>query len=235
MVKDECSIIVKRPVAEVFQFVAIDFFENRPKWTPGIVKLEKTSIGPVGVGTTGKETIRDSRGRLGETSFTITEYELNKKFGARATSVFIEPGSGENLQAKRKSPSSQTQGTYAFEPLGSDTRITYASQWEVGGFYGLTLPLWGDYYRKTRTQHLYNLARALGMESEVRVRRKPPLKQLASWLVFFFVFAVLLWIQGARDQLHLEQWMVQVVRLILIVMILILFFTYYLFARRKPA
>jgi len=44
------TVTIRRPVRDVFAFLAD--FENIPKWNYAIVKTEKTSPGPVGVGTT---------------------------------------------------------------------------------------------------------------------------------------------------------------------------------------
>src|SRR5438477_3387809 len=115
MLKDECSIIVKRPLDEVFKFVATDYFQNRSKWTPGVVKLEKTSIGPLRVGTTGREIRRSGGGKLSETELVVTQYEPNSRFTVKASAVFVQSASAAGLEAKRKSRSSQAEGTYTFQ------------------------------------------------------------------------------------------------------------------------
>ncbi len=50
MASFENTVIIQRPVEEVFAFLAD--FENLPKWNYAIVETTKTSPGPVGVGTT---------------------------------------------------------------------------------------------------------------------------------------------------------------------------------------
>ena len=50
MTKIERSIVINRPVEEVF--AAYTNLENHPKWHPGILEAVKTPDGPIGVGTT---------------------------------------------------------------------------------------------------------------------------------------------------------------------------------------
>jgi uncharacterized protein YndB with AHSA1/START domain len=44
------SVDIERPVEDVFAYLAD--FENIPAWNYAIAKTEKTSDGPVGIGTT---------------------------------------------------------------------------------------------------------------------------------------------------------------------------------------
>ena len=57
-----CSVpqphqVIERPPAEVFRFVATDHFQNHPKWDPAVTYINKTSPGPMGVGTTTRGTL----------------------------------------------------------------------------------------------------------------------------------------------------------------------------------
>ena len=47
--KGELHIVVNRPIEEVFNFLAD--IRNETAWNPRVVRLEKTSDGPIGVGT----------------------------------------------------------------------------------------------------------------------------------------------------------------------------------------
>ncbi len=49
-------VFIRRPVEEVFDFVAD--FEHEPQWNPLLASLCKTSPGPIGVGTTWEERVR---------------------------------------------------------------------------------------------------------------------------------------------------------------------------------
>lgn len=72
MIRTRTSVLINRPVETVYRFVSEDFFENYRKWSPEVVQLEQTSIGPVRTGTTGRQVRRD-RGFRSETVFRVTE------------------------------------------------------------------------------------------------------------------------------------------------------------------
>ena len=54
------SIVIRRPIDEVFAFV--EDARNRPQWDDSVVSEELTSPGPIGVGTTVRTRLR-SMGR----------------------------------------------------------------------------------------------------------------------------------------------------------------------------
>jgi uncharacterized protein YndB with AHSA1/START domain len=66
----ENTMIIRRPTAEVFAFLAD--FENIPKWNYAIVETHKVSQGPVGVGTVYQQ-VRSVPSRS-EERFEVTAY-----------------------------------------------------------------------------------------------------------------------------------------------------------------
>jgi hypothetical protein len=77
--------IIARPVEEVFQCLATEFFATRAARMPEAappgtaVRVEQTSIGPLGVGTTGREVI--TRGDQQSTwTFLVSIYEPPRRF-----------------------------------------------------------------------------------------------------------------------------------------------------------
>jgi len=66
--------IVRRPPADVFDFVATKHFENHPRWDPELLEMTQTSPGPVGIGTTARVVRRQGRRRV-EGTATVTAYE----------------------------------------------------------------------------------------------------------------------------------------------------------------
>jgi hypothetical protein len=72
MIRTRTSVVINRPIETVYRFVSEDFFENYRKWSPEVVQLEQTSIGPVRTGTTGRQVRRD-RGFRSEAVFRVTE------------------------------------------------------------------------------------------------------------------------------------------------------------------
>jgi hypothetical protein len=70
----ENTVTIHRPLDEVFAFLAD--FENVPKWNYAIEKTWKATPGPVGVGTTYRQT-RSIPGRS-EEGFEVTAFEPGK-------------------------------------------------------------------------------------------------------------------------------------------------------------
>ena len=110
------QIEVDVPVEKAFEYLAD--FEKRPEWTTGIIRVAKTSEGPIGVGTTFSVKGTGMNGTV-----TITEFAKNRRIsfegrvlGMRALN-FMETA-----------------------PLNGDTRITLGYQTRRGPL--LLLPLW---------------------------------------------------------------------------------------------
>lgn len=72
-VKAQASGIIERPVAEVFQFHAVEHVQNHPRWDPDI-KLEQVSDGPMGVGTMLKR-MNTRSGKPVEGTMEVVEFE----------------------------------------------------------------------------------------------------------------------------------------------------------------
>ncbi|MDA0771085.1 MAG: SRPBCC family protein [Chloroflexi bacterium] len=81
--KLELSIFIKRPIAEVFEFVSKA--ENMPKWAAKIVDAAQTSEGPIEVGTTCYVTAK-AMGREATQDFIVTECVEDKTYVAKSTS-----------------------------------------------------------------------------------------------------------------------------------------------------
>ncbi len=70
---------IDRPVAQVFQFMAVDHVRNHPRWDPDM-ELEQVSDGPMGVGTV----IRRRNSHSGtpvEGIMEVVEFEPNQAMG----------------------------------------------------------------------------------------------------------------------------------------------------------
>ena len=66
----EGTVEIDRPVAEVFAFLAAG--TNDPKFSPRVQRIEKTTEGPVGIGTVFASTVKDA-GLTTKREFRITE------------------------------------------------------------------------------------------------------------------------------------------------------------------
>jgi hypothetical protein len=74
----KASITIDRPGQEVFRYIAVDFFQNYPKWSPEVIQLESLTDGPVKLGTVARQ-VRVDQGHRSESRFRVTIYEPNKR------------------------------------------------------------------------------------------------------------------------------------------------------------
>jgi len=117
MIKVELSVVINRPVADVFAFVTD--VSNSVKWQEGLVESRLTSSGPVGVGSEITD-VRKFLGRDMDSKLEVTAFEPNKKFSEKVVSGPL------------KFEISQT-----FEPSGDGTKVSLVAQGEPGGFFKL--------------------------------------------------------------------------------------------------
>jgi polyketide cyclase/dehydrase/lipid transport protein len=73
MTNFESSIVINRPLVEVFAFLSD--LENNLKWRTGMIEAKKTSAGPIGVGTTYRMS-NNLFGRRVEGEAVVIEYLL---------------------------------------------------------------------------------------------------------------------------------------------------------------
>ena len=120
MIKVEASVLIHRPLAEVFAILSN--LENNMRWRTGMIAAEKISAGPIGVGTTYR-IINSIFGRRIEGEAVVTEYELNRKYATVNKS-------GLPIETKR-----------TFEPINEGTKVTFAVKAELGGFFTIAKPV----------------------------------------------------------------------------------------------
>ncbi|MFC1932297.1 SRPBCC family protein [Chloroflexota bacterium] len=121
MGKLEVSVIIKRPVEEVFSFVNDP--TNETLWSSGLVESSQISDGPIGVGTKMREVNRILGKRI-ENTYEITEYEPNRRYSCKSISGPFP-----------------WQGSFTFESVEGGTKVTMSSGFEVGSFFKLAEPL----------------------------------------------------------------------------------------------
>ena len=117
----EMSVEINRPVEEVFSFFSN--LDNRRQWILGLEELEQTSEGPVGVGTTWRDTVR-AMGRRMESTAEITGYEPNKQWK--------EKGSSGSIQG---------EVNITFDSVEGGTRVSGLADLKIGGFLKLASPI----------------------------------------------------------------------------------------------
>ncbi len=121
MINLEKSIIIHRPVEEVFAYVSD--LTHSAEWQAGLLEVHKITENPLGVGT--KYTfVRIFMGRKMEASNELTEFVENVKVSFKTISGPI-PG----------------EASYIFEHAGLDTKLTSKIEMHTGGFISLAEPL----------------------------------------------------------------------------------------------
>jgi uncharacterized protein YndB with AHSA1/START domain len=140
MISVEDNVVIRRPLDEVFAFVADA--ENDPKWRDDHLETVRTSDGPIGPGTTYREVIK-FMGRM-EARAQIVEYEPRRRVALRLTSGPLRPTL-----------------TYSFEPADGGTRLTYRVDLRTSGLFRLMEPLMPGTIRKQWRGNFGNLKRIL--------------------------------------------------------------------------
>ena len=96
MIKIEQTVVINRPVEEVFEVIANP--EKLSLWAGAVKESKLTSEGPVGVGSTSTNVI-ELLGRRIESVNEVTEYELNSKIATKSTSGPMPVESKQTLKA----------------------------------------------------------------------------------------------------------------------------------------
>ncbi len=137
MIREEFSVVINRPIEEVFTFTTD--FEKMTQWVGELRESKKTSEGPMGVGTTFRHVV-GLWGRRLEVNHKVTEYEPNRKlrFGTASGPV---PNEAE----------------WIFESTTGGTKITVSIEAEPGGFFKIAVPLLRRMFRRQWETNLANL------------------------------------------------------------------------------
>jgi hypothetical protein len=105
------EIMINRPIEEVFDFVTDA--RNEPRYNPRIVRVEKTTTGPIGRGTC-FALVGKAMGRPTAVEYEITAYERPQRMTSRTI---------------RGLPLMDVESAETFEPVGGGTRMRWV--WEV--------------------------------------------------------------------------------------------------------
>jgi uncharacterized protein YndB with AHSA1/START domain len=118
MAKIEASVVVDRPVEDVWKFMSD--MSNDSKWNPDTVEVRQTSAGPLRVGTT-LERVNPKR----TFRIRVSEYEPNRKFSYE---VVEGPAKGSAVR-------------YSMETVEGKTNLNIIMDPKFNGFYKLMEPL----------------------------------------------------------------------------------------------
>jgi uncharacterized protein YndB with AHSA1/START domain len=111
----EATIVIDRPIEEVFDFLADG--ENDKKFSSRIIEIAKTTEGPPGVGTRYASTAKDA-GLTMKHEFELTEFE---------------PPSRIRWTELSKHPLVVTEGGYDLAPAGGGTQLTFFNELQGRG------------------------------------------------------------------------------------------------------
>lgn len=142
MPKVSKTVTLPRPPEEVFNYLAD--FSTTEAWDPGIVKAEKTSDGPVGVGST-FHLVSNFRGREVPVTYEITEYE--------PISRFVIVGTNKNFTGTDE---------IVISPSGEGTRVDYTADFRMKGIAKLFEPFLGGVFEKLSDEAMDGLEKTLG-------------------------------------------------------------------------
>ena len=144
MAKIEASVIIDRPVEEVWKFVTD--WSNVAKWDVEVLELKQTSSGPLGVGATVE--LREKH--FAPYSGRVIEDDTNRKFSLEATSGYAK---GSII-------------TFSMETTEGKTKFTNISDFKLSGFLKLVGPFITPGARRYRVASLANVKRILESEAK---------------------------------------------------------------------
>jgi uncharacterized membrane protein len=136
MITIEQSIIIARPIEEVFAYVSDQ--RNSPEWEDGVLEVRQTPESPVGVGT----------------KITLVRAFLGKRIEQHAEFVAYEP---PVMFAFASISGPSTTGTNRFESTAEGTKVTIAFEMQAGGLFSLAEPLVARNLRRSVEAALGNL------------------------------------------------------------------------------
>jgi uncharacterized protein YndB with AHSA1/START domain len=137
MIEVEDSIVIARPIDEVFTFVADQ--TNAPRWQEGLSEVRRVTEGPPGVGTK-HVVVRKFMGRKLELTNEYVHYEPNTK-------ITFTGASGP----------SRFEAEYRVEATAEGTRLTCHMQMEQKGLFKLGDPLVAASLRREFAANLHKL------------------------------------------------------------------------------
>ena len=128
------SVIIARPVAQVFAFVADH--QNLPAWTVGVKQSQRLTGGPPGSGSRYR-VVGTLLGRTIQSSYQVTAFEPGRSFEGTMTS----PMFGFSEQ-------------YRFEPDGQAMRVSMTATAEPHGVFRFLAPaMTAGIRRQVRADH----------------------------------------------------------------------------------
>ena len=140
MIQHEVTLHLKRPVEQVFAFLAD--YQNLRTWQSGLIENEQLTEGPWRVGTRFREVRRTGPGKS-EIHGEITDFEPNKRF---STKTSTKP---------------EVTVSYSLEGENGGTRLNYKFVMLTSGMMRLLEPLMAGAIKKDTEQDFQKLKHIL--------------------------------------------------------------------------
>lgn len=140
MIKEEQSVLIERPIDEVFSYVSD--LRHSAEWQAGIMEVRKTTEGALGVGT----------------KYTFARKFLGKTLEANNEFVAFEPNTKVVFRIFGPMPG---EAAYLFEPVAEATKVTSTLQFNPAGFSRLAEPFIATSMRRDMAANLGELKRLL--------------------------------------------------------------------------
>lgn len=141
MAKIEHSVVIHRPIEEVFAYVARP--ENTPNWQSGMLESRQTSPGPMGVGTIFTE-VRQMMGRAMEQTMEVTAYEPNRQWSFKSIKATVSH-----------------EAHLTFESISGGTQVNLTSLARPNGLLKLAMPIISRQLKKEFVSDFENLKQLL--------------------------------------------------------------------------
>lgn len=146
MIRVADSVVINRPVEEVFAFSVNP--DTAPRWRGGVIEARQLSEGPMGVGTKMLFVRTIARRRL-ESITCVTEYESNRKF----------------LTRDEKGEPFLVVGGMILEPQDGGTKISFDYEAHLGRILRYFEPVLRGLFKKEVQGDFRNLKALLETES----------------------------------------------------------------------
>ncbi|NIP41855.1 MAG: hypothetical protein GWN00_21480, partial [Aliifodinibius sp.] len=141
MIELEIATHIDLPVEEVFAYSTNN--ENDPTWMDEVKKVEKTSEGPIGIGSTFINYV-EFMGRTFDDTHEVIEYEPNTKM------TIVQRTGPVPFKAR-----------YLYQPDNEGTQFTMHIEAETKGFFKITAPLVRRQLKSQFEKNLSNLRKLL--------------------------------------------------------------------------
>ncbi len=114
MSKAEGSVIIQKPINQVFQFVINS--ENNARWRTSFIESQRDPKTPVGQGMIVHQSMVGPGGRKFPGDYEVTEYVPDQSFSFKVIAGPARPA-----------------GKYTFESVAGGTKVTFSLWWEPKG------------------------------------------------------------------------------------------------------